>query len=87
LIRAEEHPGVVGSSVDADLPTFEALSLNEPPLMTSQTGTDEETDDDCAEYAYILLVYLCKKNIFYLYVMTRSLNSKKFNQRYMDLVT
>jgi hypothetical protein len=36
----------------------EALSLSDPPLLTPQTETDEEsTDDDCAWYVYFALFY------------------------------
>jgi hypothetical protein len=53
-IRAEEHLGLVSSSLDADLPTFEALSLSGPPLLTPQTTDDDKTDTD---EAYVSFAY------------------------------
>lgn len=37
---------VSSSTVDADLPTFEAVSLSHPPLLTPQITDDDETDTD-----------------------------------------
>uniref|UniRef100_K3ZLV6 DUF3615 domain-containing protein n=1 Tax=Setaria italica TaxID=4555 RepID=K3ZLV6_SETIT len=44
----EDSSSELGKAV-IDLPTIETLSLSDPPLLTPQTETDEETDDDWAE--------------------------------------
>ncbi|CAN6373310.1 unnamed protein product [Urochloa humidicola] len=46
--RTHEETSIELGKAVTELPAIEALSLSDPPLLTPQTETGEETDDDCA---------------------------------------